>query len=403
MPSATRLLQGGSVKLAILLPILVFFFAVLPLFSKAGPLQFLSFLGVLTAAIAWKKWNPEADIENPDDENPDQTQTISKITEVRSEPSREAPVIRHIPTDNEADFFIAVLPIWQNHVLSVKEKTENAVAQLIESFGSLIKQFDDAGFGGQGGKTESAQHTSTMHLLELCRNELQPVIEHLETMIDSKSDLLEAINNLATSTADLKDMAHSVGTIAAQTNLLAINASIEAARAGAHGRGFAVVAGEVRRLSLISADTGKTITERVNDIAGAVKETLKAAKKTNDKDRAILLKSGNVVKAVLGHVQSLGDAAELMRSQGEIIRNDVENLLITLQYQDRVSQMLDVLDRDITKLMTVFSENQGIPPTSQWLNDLEKYYTMNDQHMSHAQSRTSNKPDNAEETDITFF
>ena len=102
-------------------------------------------------------------------------------------------------------------------------------------------------------------------------------------------------------------------------------------------------------------------------------------------------------------MQSLGDAAELMRSQGEIIRNDVENLLITLQYQDRVSQMLDVLDRDITKLMGVFSENQGIPPTSQWLNDLEKYYTLDDQHMSHAQSRTNNKPDNAEETDITFF
>lgn len=382
----------GKLDLKLLLPLALLVFAILPIFSKPGPLELISFLGVVFTAYAWKQLSAkQADTTTP---------------APQAEAPKEIIITRYTPSDKETDFFQGVLPIWQNHVISVKDKTETAVSQLIESFSSIISQFDAAGFAAQTGDGESASHKATMHLLNLCREELQPVIEHLETMIDNKNDLLEAISGLAASTADLKDMAHSVATIAAQTNLLAINASIEAARAGVHGRGFAVVAGEVRRLSLMSSETGHTITSRVDNITSVVKETLKAARKANDHDREILLRSGNVVKAVLGHVQNLGDAAELMRSQGEIIRNDVENLLITLQYQDRVSQMLSVLDRDIAKLLIIINEHRGIPSTAEWLNDLEKYYTMDDQHINHAQSRSSSTSGNTNdepETDITFF
>lgn len=385
-------LSFGKLDLKLLAPIALLVFAILPIFSKPGPLELISFFGVLLTAFVWRQLStPNPEVKN---------------TPPQAEAPKEIIITRYTPSDKETDFFQGVLPIWQNHVISVKDKTETAVAQLIESFSSIINQFDAAGFAAQSGDGESASHKATMHLLNLCRDELQPVIEHLETMIDNKNDLLEAISGLAASTADLKDMAHSVATIAAQTNLLAINASIEAARAGVHGRGFAVVAGEVRRLSLMSSETGQTITSRVDNITSVVKETLKAARKANDHDREILLRSGNVVKAVLGHVQNLGDAAELMRSQGEIIRNDVENLLITLQYQDRVSQMLSVLDRDIAKLLLMINQHQGIPSTAEWLNDLEKYYTMDDQHINHAQTRSSTSAGNATdepETDITFF
>ncbi|WP_230409774.1 methyl-accepting chemotaxis protein [Undibacterium fentianense] len=388
--SLTNLRNKGAVNIALILPILLGIFAVLPLFSKPGPLELISLIGVIGSAWAWKKFTiPEQD-------------TSKSST---SETVKEIVVTRYTPNQQETDFFQGVLPVWQNHVVSVKDKTEDAVAELIHSFSSIIEQFDAAGFGAQYDNQESASHTATMHLLKLCRDELQPVIEHLDTMINNKNDLLEAIAGLAASTADLKDMAHSVGTIAAQTNLLAINASIEAARAGVHGRGFAVVAGEVRRLSLISSETGQTITGRVNEITSVVKETLKSARKANDQDREILFRSGNVVKAVLGHVESLGNAAEVMRSQGEVIRNEVENLLVTLQYQDRVSQMLNVLDRDIGKLLSIINQQQGIPSTAEWLNELEQYYTMNDQHINQAQSRAGGTtPQHQEpESDITFF
>lgn len=406
--------QKGGVKLAVLLPLLILVFAALPLFSRAGPLQFLSFIGVIVSAIAWKKWQAPALIEEDgaatvtklkeeafEHSTPITTQDDSPNYSVRTEEITEVKTVDS-ELDNRANFYKAVLPIWQNHVTSVKDKTETAVAQLIESFSSLVNQFDAAGFSaaGAGG---SEQHKSTMHLLELCRNDLKPLIEQLEKMLNNKSELLDAIGGLAASTADLKDMAHSVSSIAAQTNLLAINASIEAARAGIHGRGFAVVAGEVRRLSLISAETGNTITSRVTEITNVVKETLRAAQKANANDRAMLLKSGNVVRDVLGHVQDLGNAAETMRQQGEIIRNDVENLIVTLQYQDRVSQMLAVLERDINKLIKTYEENLAFPDKDQWMQDLEKYYTMDDQHFNHASIKPADKSDVGGETEITFF
>lgn len=371
----------SKMDMALPLGLLLCFLTLLPVFFKPGLLELTLALSVLVTAYFWR-------------------QTKNTLNNDHTDIEQEEPNSR---LANEADFFQAVLPVWQNHVVSVKDQTESSVAQLIESFGSIIQQFDAAGFVAQDGHSESSSHTATMHLLKICQDELQPVIEHLETMIRNKNNLMETINSLATSTSALKDMADSVTTIAAQTNLLAINASIEAARAGMHGRGFAVVAGEVRRLSLISADTGKTITVRVSEIGSAVKETLNIAQKANDQDRAILLRSGNVVKAVLGHVQNLGDAATLMRNQGEVIRHDVENLLVTLQYQDRISQILSVVDRDISKLLDIFNDHQDIPSSADWLNDMEKYYTMNDQYMNQAQSRSANTSAKPQESEITFF
>lgn len=377
----------------LLLPIIGVACAALPLLHQVGWQEIAALLGVTVAFLI--NWRLDAG------------QGMQFQSSQSDAPTAQA---GHLP-----ELLAAVLPIWSHHVQSVKDQSEGAIGQLITSFSSMVKQFDMAGFGGVSGMEDSSHEDVTISLLTLCERELTPVIGALEKVIDSKDGLLHSVRDLSAATSELTDMASEVTMIAAHTNLLAINAAIEAARAGSAGRGFAVVAGEVRKLSQQSAETGKKISDRVVQITDIMQQTLEAAARAADQDKRAMTVSGHVVQDVLNHVRNLGASAEHMREQGNIIRRDVENLLINLQYQDRISQILTVVDGDINRLQRLMAEVEAglplsdLPTTDSWLADLGGGYTMHEQRSSH-QAITSGKPEkastqasSASDEEVTFF
>jgi methyl-accepting chemotaxis protein len=285
--------------------------------------------------------------------------------------------------DDLPSLLAGVLPVWLDHVGAVKSQTEEAITQLLISFSSITEQFEAAGFKGAGGSSSEGPET-TISLLTLCERELRPVISSMTKILDSKNTLVSSVHDLSLVAVELQDMASSVGHIAAQTNLLAINAAIEAARAGDSGRGFAVIAKEIRHLSQVSAQAGKQITDRMANVTKMMKATIDVATKASVDDKLAIELSGSVVQDVLGHVHELGANAEKMRGQGNIIRSDIENLLVNLQFQDRVSQIISVIDGDIKRLMDAIESESAVPGADEWLSDLRRLYTMNDQHQVHA-------------------
>lgn len=101
--------------------------------------------------------------------------------------------------------------------------------------------------------------------------QLNDMSTELGNLVVSKShENIQALNSLKEDTKLISEVSKKIRYIASQTNLLALNAAIEAARAGEHGKGFAVVADEVRKLANNSDEAIKDVTSYVNHITDEV-------------------------------------------------------------------------------------------------------------------------------------
>ncbi|WP_374519122.1 methyl-accepting chemotaxis protein [Undibacterium squillarum] len=317
-----------------------------------------------------------------------------------TEDDHDTPVTQNSSAQQLPDLLEHVLPVWSQHLDQVKQQSEQAIGQLIQSCSAMISAFDAAGFESVGNLGQAQTQSASITLLQLCKKELTPLIQSLQQVINGKDELLRCMRQLADATKELDSMTNEVSQIAATTNLLAINAAIEAARVGEHGRGFAVVAGEVRKLSHLSAETGRRMSERVKRISDVMHTSLRTADRAAINDGKILEVSGEVIKDVLSHVGEMADTSENMRIQGQVIRGHFEELIVSLQFQDRISQILQVVNHDIDKLSHEVGTGNGIMSahTQQWLENLKTTYTMDDELKAHGQQNTA-----AAETEITFF
>jgi len=126
-------------------------------------------------------------------------------------------------------------------------------------------------------------------------NNLEEVVATVSVSADRQMELSKDMNELTLQAAQTKNVLSIIADIADQTNLLALNAAIEAARAGEHGRGFAVVADEVRKLAEKTHGSLQDIDIIVNIILQGIHQNSTAITKVSDDMHKVSLTASKLV------------------------------------------------------------------------------------------------------------
>ena len=297
---------------------------------------------------------------------------------------------------------------WCTHLDTAQTQMRDAINELLSGFDGILTQLDSLIGTGQGGEGAAAGDDPRAAMLARCEDQLRQLLRNFDGFVQSRETMLGSVRTLTQASTHLGTMAEDVSKLARQTNLLSINAAIEAARAGPSGRGFAVVAAEVRRLSSESGETGLRIGSQVSDFSNRIQQALAQAQQTTEADTRTMQASeqtiNQVVQQVDGAVAQLHERAAEQSAHGELVKEQVQQMLIGFQFQDRVHQIMDQLRESMTAAVGSLDSDlrQGrIPSAEAWQALLGAGYTTAEQRAVARGQAAPAKPQAAVET--TFF
>lgn len=254
----------------------------------------------------------------------------------------------------------------------VQDILADAIDRLINSFTSLeeqSRQQQQLALALTGKRSrDSGSKDSTLDF-ESLRTEIERVLQAFVEATNANSrvarDLVTQMGQTSSQFQAVLGMLGEVRKIAAQTNLLAINATIEAARAGQAGRGFAVVAEEVRLLSVHSNGFSEKIGEQVNGISGALKAVEAAIHKMADQESQLVASASSRVDELMEKTRTfhrhVEDSAEKISSLSEHVEAGVRSAVTSLQFQDMSTQVISHVNTRLELLGSILSGMAELP------------------------------------------
>lgn len=341
----------------------------------------ITMIGVAAVALLASLWFFNSAVFKPIGEL---THTTQELSEGNGDLTKRLEVTSNDEIDETKKYINKFIEKIQNTVLRVKNNAEttksisaNTLAYAKDIYDSAHKQTEmvkestdlvtqvniEINASEQLAIQTTEDTQANLKTLEEMGRSLNKVVDSILSASQEEIEMSTKINSLADQTLKIKDVLEMIKDIADQTNLLALNAAIEAARAGEHGRGFAVVADEVRKLaertqkSLTEIDaTISVVVQSVGDVSENMNINARNIKVVSDDALAVKEVADETKEKILITIETSKKAAQAAVSISHKTKSLISTMSGTMEVSIKNQSIADEL-MDISKELSTSSIN----------------------------------------------